>query len=187
MAEEETDEAEAEAEGDEEAMAEPPKGSWLKQFVILAILVLIGQSAVSYVLVTRQVRPKVQSMEEGDETSTKVRPEERVLVDIEEPVLYHFEEMIVNPADDQAIRYLNTVISIELENQETLDLLADKVIAAKVVDLIRQTLIVTRYTDLDDYSERDPLKAKLKNVLNESELLRAGEVTGVYFKRFVLQ
>ncbi|MDP6730434.1 MAG: flagellar basal body-associated FliL family protein [SAR324 cluster bacterium] len=188
MAEEEPEEMDAEAEADSELMAEPPKGTWIKQFVILAILVLIGQGAVSYVLVTRQVRPKLMSMEEGDETMKTAKIEERILVDIEEPLLHHFAEMILNPADEQAIRYLNTLVSIELENQETMDLLiADDVLAIKMEDLIRQTLIQTRYIDLDEYSERDALKEKLKTVLNGSELLQTGQVMAVYFKRFILQ
>ena len=188
MAEEETEELDAEAEADSEAMAEPPKGSRIKQFVILAILVLIGQGAVSYVLVTRLVRPKLMSMEEGDETMKRARVEERILVDIEEPLLHHFEEMILNPADEQAIRYLNTMVTIELENEETVDLLtSDEVIAIQTEDLIRQTLIRTQYMDLDEYSERDALKEKLKTVLNGSELLPTGQVVAVYFKRFILQ
>ncbi|MCZ6634083.1 MAG: flagellar basal body-associated FliL family protein [bacterium] len=188
MAEEETEELDAEAEAGSEAMVEPPKGSWLKQFVILAILVLIGQGAVSYVLVTRQVKPKLTHMEESDGTMKSAAVEERILVDIEEPLLHHFDEMILNPADDQAIRYLNTVVIIELENEETADLLtSDNVLAIRVEDLIRQTLIQTRYIDLDEFSERDALREKLKTALNGSEMLLTGQVVAVYFKRFILQ
>jgi hypothetical protein len=65
MAEEEDPEADQVSEADAVAEMEAPKGSWLKQFVILAILVLIGQGVIAYVLVTQQVLPKFMDEIEG--------------------------------------------------------------------------------------------------------------------------
>ena len=173
---------------DEELPEEDAGGSRLKQFLVLAILVLVGQMAVTYVLVTRLVLPK-QAMEaaEGDTAQKGVlaEPEE---IAIETPVLYEFEEMVMNPMDDQAIRYLNTKIAVELDNQSVLDELKDnKVVAAQIAELVRRTLNTTYYHQMDEPKERRRLREVLKKRLNESLILKTGEVSAVYFERFIVQ
>ena len=161
-------------------------GNWLRQFVILAVLVLICQSVVAYVLVSRQILP--QFGEEDGQTLKEAEVTDRDLIEITPPLMFSFDEMVVNPLDDGVIRYLNTKISMEVDIQEALDLLKEnQVVATKVEDLVRQTLKMTPYRDMDQVSERKPLKAKLLARLNGSELLGEAEVLAIYFERFILQ
>ena len=184
MAEEEIDEEAEDGEGPQEDAG----GSRLKQFMVLAVLVLMGQIAVTYVLVTRLVLPK-QAMEAAEEGTGQEgvlsEPEE---IQIETPLLYEFDDMIMNSMDDQVIRYLNTKIAVELDNQSVLDELKNnKVVAAQTADLIRRTLNTTYYHQMDEPGERLALREVIKKRLNESLILQTGQVSAVYFERFIVQ
>lgn len=182
MAEEET-----EQEG-QASEAEEPKGAWLKQFIILAVLVLIGQSAVAYFLVSKQIIPWYFGEEESAEQVKTVKKMEREPVQVEPPILFDVPEMTVNPLDYHTIRYLNVKMALALDSQETLAYLDDDVVAAaKLTELIRSTLNMTNYRELDEAKERGPLRQKLVNEINGSGLLKEGLVENVYFERFITQ
>ncbi len=166
-----------------------PKGAWLKQFIILAVLVLVGQSVVAYVLVTQQIIPWYLG---EDETSEQVQKEaknvKREPVPVDVPILFSIDEMTVNPQDYHTIRYLNIKMTLELDSQETFDFLKmDPVAGAKVRETIRETLNMTNFRELDDASERGPLRERLAAKVNASGLLNDGTVTNVYFERFIAQ
>jgi flagellar basal body-associated protein FliL len=185
MAEEE----EEATEGEVAVEPEGPKGAWLKQFVILAVLVLVGQSVVAYFLVTEQIVPgylEVEAEESGEVIEVKVMKREPVIV--EAPVLYSVEEMIVNPQDYYTLRYLNVKMSLGLDAQETLDLIEiDPVVPAKLLEVIRATLNMTSFYEMDEARERVPLRQRLAAEINASGLLKEGSVSNVYFERFVAQ
>lgn len=186
MAEEEEEQSEdAEDAGADE---DEPKGAWLKQFVILAILVLIGQSVVAYFLVTEQIIPWYFGEEESAEAAIEAQEVKREPVLVEAPILYDVPEMIVNPQDFHTLRYLNVKMSVEFDLQETLDAVkADPVTPAKLLEVIRTTLNMTSFYDLDEARERGPLRLKIAEDLNASGLLGDGSVSNVYFERFVAQ
>lgn len=180
---------EAENEQDEVAEPEEPKAAWLKQFIILAVLVLVGQSIVAYVLVTHQIIPWYFG---EDEESEQVQKEAEIVkrepVIVEAPILYSIDEMTVNPQDYHTIRYLNIKMTLELDSQETFDFLKlETVVAAKLRETIREALNMTSFRELDDASERGPLRQKLAEKINASGLLNDGAVTNVYFERFIAQ
>lgn len=186
MAEEEQEQEEEQEDGAVEA--DEPKGAWLKQFVILAVLVLIGQSIVAYFLVAEQIIPWYFGEEESAEAATEAEVVQREAVLVEAPILYDVTEMIVNPQDFHTLRYLNVKMALEFDLQETLDAVeADPVTPAKLVEVIRTTLNMTSFYDLDDARERGPLRKKIAEELNASGLLGEGSVTNVYFERFVAQ
>ncbi|MBT4137051.1 MAG: flagellar basal body-associated FliL family protein [Candidatus Latescibacteria bacterium] len=187
MAEEEESEQEEEP-GEADMEADGPKGAWLKQFVILAVLVLIGQSVVAYFLVTEQIMPWYFGEEETTEAVKEAEALKREPVIVEAPVLYDVPEMIVNPQDFHTIRYLNVKMSLEFDLQETLDMVeADPVTPAKLVEVIRTTLNMTSFYDMDEARERGPLRKKIADEVNESGLLGEGSVRKVNFERFVAQ
>lgn len=188
MAEEEEAEQDSEAQGEASMDTNGPKGAWLKQFVILAVLVLIGQSVVAYFLVTEQIMPWYFGEEESVEAVKEAEEMKREPVLVEAPILYDVPEMIVNPQDFHTIRYLNVKMALEFDAQETLDAVeADPVTPAKLVEVIRTTLNMTSFYDLDDAKERGPLREKIAEDVNASGLLGEGTVSKVYFERFVAQ
>ena len=189
MAEEDDPEAEEESEAEAVAEMEAPKGSWLKQFVILAILVLIGQGIVAYVLVTQQVLPKFMDEVEG-ETEQAAEEAMREAVVVDPPAIYEIDftnERVLSPQDYHSIRFLSVKLKLELDSVETLALLGDDVIDAKVQALARKILTTTWYTEMDEVEERESLRQKLMTEVNASELLGAGSITRVYFRQFILQ
>ena len=178
------------AEEDENTPEEPegPKGAWLKQFVILAVLVLVGQSIVAYFLVTEQIVPGYFGQDEGSEEASEAKAMKREAVVVEAPILYSVEEMIVNPQDYHTLRYLNVKMTLELDSQETLDLIkGDPVIPAKMLEVIRMAMNMTSFFEMDGASERGPLRQKVVSEINASGLLKEGTVNQVYFERFVAQ
>ncbi len=180
---------EAEKEQEEVDPVGEPKGAWLKQFIILAVLVLVGQSIVAYVLVTQQIIPWYFG---EDDASEQVQKEAKTIkrepVPVDMPILFDIDEMTVNPQDYHTIRYLNIKMSLELDSQETFDFLKmDPVASAKVRETIREALNMTNFRELDDAVERGPLREKLAAKINASGLLNDGMVTNVYFQRFIAQ
>ena len=187
--EEEIDEEEIDEEGGNgKSSNQVLRGSRVRHLMVLVILVLVVQIAVIYVLVTKLILPK-----QGIETKTDGTRQSNSQVEVEKytiatPVLYEFGEMVLNPMDDNTIRYLNTKITVELDKSSVLDELNEnKVIAAQISDLLRRILNTTYYHQMDQPSERIILRENLKRRLNESLILKTGQVTAVYFERFVVQ
>jgi len=185
MAEEE----ENDPEGGQPDGLDEPKGAWLKQFIVLAVVVLIGQSIIAYVLVSYQIIPWYFGEEETTtETVKEVEKVKREPVPVDPPILFPVDEMTVNPQDYHTIRYLNIKLSLELDSPETLAFLeADPVVQTKLFEVIRNALNTTNYRELDDAEERGPLRQKLVAAINASELLAEGMVSNVYFERFIAQ
>ncbi len=194
MAEEAADEQAEEAAGEEaegEASIPPASsGSRVNQFIVLALIVLIGQGAIAYVLVNRakgvlEDRQEATSDEKGKKA--KEEPVEREEIPIETPFLHSFEEAIlVNPVDDDALRFLNAKIILRLASQEVLiRMQEDRVIASKVRSRITQTLNNTHFYHMDEAEERNKLREILKQQINAPDLLNE-QVEAVYFQQFIL-
>ena len=65
--------ADEEGQEEEEGLPPEPKGSRLNQFIVLAVIVLLCQSALAYVLVTRFIIPQrraAMGLDEGESTET---------------------------------------------------------------------------------------------------------------------
>ena len=181
MAEEPEESAEGELPG-----AGSPKGSRLKQFVILAIVVLAMQSAVAYVLVTRFVLP--EPAEEESESGEQVSAAEAwPKVPIDEPILYDMGDMILNPTDPDNLTFVAARIVLELDAEDALYELGDKLIASRAHDFVRQVLASTAVDDMDSPADRKALREVVKTRFNESGILEGGQVTSVYFSHFVIQ
>jgi len=163
------------------------RGSRLKQFLVLAVLILVLQSAVAYVLVTLLVLPEVREPEEVTETVRQKTAEDWPQVPIEQPLLYDMGDMILNPKDPETLRFLSTRVVLRVDSPDVLDELDDKLIASKVTDFVRDVLSATPTLRMNLVDERKGLRDKLKAEINASGILESGQVTAVYFKHFVLQ
>jgi flagellar basal body-associated protein FliL len=158
----------------------------LKQFVILAVVMFIGQGVVAYFLVADRIMPKYLEPDETEVTQ-EIKKSERIAIPVTAPVLYEVDDMVVNPQSGQVLRYLSIKVVLELNSPETLVLLGDPVVEAEVVDLIRKILNNINYNEINEADERDPLRQRLMTEINASGLLKTGSVTAVYFTQFILQ
>jgi flagellar basal body-associated protein FliL len=183
MAEEEEEQA---GEGD---WAPPAEGgaSRVPQFIVLIFVILLGQGAAAYYMITSVYYPGLVVEEPEVEGETKA-PRERPVFEIDEPLLFEIGEMTMNPRDNEGIRFLNAMVTVEVDVPEALDVLKDGLVAAQLYDLVFGILTTTQFKAMDDADERAKIKENLKKQINESPLLEdVGEVTNVYFERFVLQ
>lgn len=180
--------ADEEGQEEEEGVAPEPTSSRLNQFIILAVIVLLCQSALAYVLVTRYVIPMRRAalgLDEGELTAT-VTKAKREIVPINVPPVYRLEEILVNPIDETALRFLNVLVTFELENEEMLQELEDKLVSTRVRGLVFKTLGSMPVSDMESSKKRQGIKVILQKRINESGLLTSGEVTGILFERFIL-
>jgi len=177
---------EPEGNGEETLPAAPPKGSRIKQFLTLAIVVLAMQCAVAYVLVTRFVVPQ-ETVEETAPGEAPSAAEAWPEVHIEAPLLYNVGDLILNPKDPETLRFCAAGVVIELDSEDALVELGEKLIASKIHDLVRQTLANTATDEMDSPQDRKALREVVKTRINESGILEGGQVTSVYFSHFVIQ
>ena len=151
------------------------------------ILVLILQSVVVYVLVTRLILPRQAGPEAMQKTVQKKSAEDWPRVPIPQPLLYDMGDIVVNPKDPESLRYLSTHIVLQVDSPDVLKELEDKLVASKVQDLVRGILSATPTSKMNEADDRKALREQLKTALNTSDILTSGQVTAVFFERFLLQ
>ena len=188
MAEE--DEAQGGAgEGAQEG-APPPRRSRVKQFVVLAIVILVGQGAAVYFLLNKTLLPKLMPEEEDPDKQVVSRSAEVPRIPIDTPFLVPLatgkDEILVNPVDEVMVRFLNAQVMVQMTSEAGRQEMGDPVKLQKVRDLVRRTLANTPYERMDEPDERQALRDVVKDRINESGLLEIGQVERVFFHRFVL-
>jgi flagellar basal body-associated protein FliL len=175
---------------DEQIQAPPPAGSRVNQFVVLVIIVLIGQVALAYMLIDKIVLPKqrVADAEESGEVLPESVESEAEKKIVKTPLLHPLEEILLNPRDEAGIRFLRVKISLEVDNEEVLGVLQESMVkTAQIRELLARTMNNMPFHMLDGPEDRMKLRETLKGIVNESGLLETGEVRAVYFELFILQ
>ena len=181
MAEEEEEQSEEDA-----APLDEAGSSRLPQFIVLIFVILLGQGAAGYYLITQVYYPGL--IEEPEEESQAARTRGRPVFEIDEPLLYSLGEMTTNPPHNEGIRFLTARVTIEVDSPDALAVFEEALPATQLHDLVFVVLATTKFNDMDEADEREAIKVRLKEEINASPLLEeAGEVTNVYFERFVLQ
>jgi flagellar FliL protein len=97
--------------------------------------------------------------------------------------VYTIENLVLNPAESGATRFLLLSIAFELKTQETHD--AMKARDAELRDAVLAALGGKTVEQLSDVTARDSLKGELRTVA--AKLLRKKAVRRVYFPQFVIQ
>ena len=143
MAEEEEEQAEGEGEA-------PPEesSSRVPQFIVLIFVILLGQGAAAYYLITSVYYPGL-TVEEPEEEGAKKAPRERPVFEIDEPLLLKIGEMIMNPPDNEGIRFLNAMVTIEVDTPDALEVLKDPLVSAQLYDLVFGILTTTKFKDME--------------------------------------
>ena len=127
MAEEEEEPQEGEG-GEGEASPEPEQSSRVPQFIVLIFVILVGQGAAVYYLITEVYYPGLFG--EPDEVEGKAMERERPVFEIDQPMLHELGEMVMNPPDPEGIRFLSAKVTIEVDTPEALASFDDPLAAA---------------------------------------------------------
>ena len=106
---------------------------------------------------------------------------------IEAPLLYQMEDIQVNPRDEEALRFISAKVILQMNHQDALNEMNDKVVASRVREIIVQKLATMPYAGINSAEEREKLRESLKQWINESGVLKSGEVVAVYFEHFIVQ
>jgi flagellar protein FliL len=100
-----------------------------------------------------------------------------------EPNIYIVKDVILNPAGTNGTRFLLTTVGFEVSNAE-----AKKEIEAKDVqvrDALNTILTAKSLTTLSLPENRDSIRQEIAERVGK--LLRTGELTSVYFSKFIIQ
>jgi flagellar FliL protein len=100
-----------------------------------------------------------------------------------EPPLHVLENLVVNPAESQGLRFLIATLAIEVDRPETAAALAAR--DAEVRDALVRVLGSKTVAELADVASRGALKDELAATV--SSLLSSGKVLQIYLPQFVIQ
>ena len=174
-----------EAEGDASRVGESG-GSRLAQFIVLIFVILLGQGAAGYYLITQVYYPGLIEVSEEEIEASRTR--DRPVFEIDELHLVPLAEMVMNPPSNEGIRFLTAKVTIEVDSPDARAVFDDPLAGTQLHDLVFGVLAITKFSDMDEAEERETIKARLKEEINKSPLFPdGGEVTNVYFERFVIQ
>jgi flagellar protein FliL len=100
-----------------------------------------------------------------------------------EPNIYIVKDVILNPAGTNGTRFLLTTVGFEVTTAE-----AKKELEAKDVqvrDALNTVLTAKSLSALSMPENRDSLRKEISQTV--AKLLRSGELTNVYFSKFIIQ
>lgn len=148
--------------------------------VALVIILLAVQLSVSYLVVGHLVLPRQAPSVESEEALQDVAATDEEPREMGE--VYMLDDIVVNPAHTQGLRYLITTMALELGG-------ADAETIEKKEPLIRDQVITLlsgkRVEELVDMSQREHIREELLAAIN-GQLGRA-KVRKLYFVKYVLQ
>lgn len=159
-------------------MAEEDKGSGggkskMMLFVIIGVVVLLIAVGVSaYLLGSRsaQSAPIAADVEETEKVEG-VGP----MVDV--------TDFIINILDKNETRYLKAAITLELENDETVMEVNERM--PQIRDSVLLLVGNKTFAELSDLQGKLQLRAEI--IVRLNKLLKKGKVKGIYFTEFVVQ
>lgn len=97
--------------------------------------------------------------------------------------MVELDSFIVNILDEKGSRYLKAAITLDVDNEDTVQEITDRM--PQIKDAILLLVGNKAYTDLADLQGKLQLRVELISRLNE--ILKTGRVRKVYFTDFVVQ
>ena len=97
--------------------------------------------------------------------------------------MVELESFIVNILDEKGSRYLKAAITLDVDNEDTVQEIADRM--PQIKDAILLPVGNKAYNDLADLQGKLQLRVELISRLNE--ILKTGRVRKIYFTDFVVQ
>ena len=97
--------------------------------------------------------------------------------------MVELESFIVNILDEKGSRYLKAAVTLDVDNEETVQEIADRM--PQIKDAVLLLVGNKAYNDLADLQGKLQLRVELISRLNE--ILKTGRVRKIYFTDFVVQ
>jgi flagellar FliL protein len=97
--------------------------------------------------------------------------------------MVELDSFIVNILDEKGSRYLKAAITLDVDNEDTVQEITDRM--PQIKDAILLLVGNKAYTDLADLQGKLQLRVELISRLNE--ILKTGRVRKIYFTDFVVQ
>lgn len=142
-------------------------------FVILAVVVLlIAVGIAAYLLGSKSAKS----------ASVAAKIEETEKVDGVGPMV-DVTDFIINILDKNETRYLKAAITLELDNQETVLEVNERM--PQIRDSVLLLVGNKTFAELSDLQGKLQLRAEI--IVRLNKLLRKGKVKGIYFTEFVVQ
>ncbi|WP_321533221.1 flagellar basal body-associated FliL family protein [uncultured Desulfuromonas sp.] len=159
---------------DEEKQEKGGKSKMMLFVIIGVVVLLIAVGVAAYLLGSRsaQQAPAGESAEVEDTSKAEgVGP----MVDI--------TDFIINILDKNETRYLKAAITLELENEETVAEVNERM--PQIRDSILLLIGNKTFAELNDLQGKLQLRAEI--IVRLNKLLKKGKVKGIYFTEFVVQ
>ncbi len=159
----------------EDKEKEPQSGGKSKTMLFLAIgvvVLLIAVGVTAYLLGARSAQ----------NAGAEVEVEETTKVDGIGPMV-DVKDFIMNILDKNETRYLKASITLELENEETVVEVNERM--PQIRDSILLLIGSKTFSELNDLQGKLQLRAEVIVQLNK--LLKKGKIKGIYFTEFVVQ
>ncbi len=161
---------------------EKNKGSGIsiKKMLIIWIPLFLVQLVVSYVVIAKYFKPKMNPQVE------QVKEEKEKKAKYNKGKLGEFflvEDIIVNPKGSDGRRFVNLSVSFECENGGVKSEVEDRLTLIRdyLISLISDRTI----SQIDHRVGKDSLRFEIME--NVNEMLPDGGVTNVYFENFIMQ
>jgi flagellar FliL protein len=174
------------AQGQEHAAQAAPAapGLTLKKMLLIGVPLFVVQLGLVYFLLVKFVAPSPAS---GAQSSGVPVAEQGEAAGAQgaEPVqrIFLVKDLIVNPAGTNGTRFLLTTIGIEVSTGEGLQELEAKDV--QVRDVLNTILTAKGLNELVDVGSRESLRTEIAGKVGE--MLRNGNLTNVYFSKFIIQ
>ena len=147
-----------------------------KVLIIIGVFVAL-QAVVSFFVIQTTLRsgqdPESTGMEDVEVEESQPEPGE----------IFTLENIVVNPAGTNGLRYLKFSVVFEMENMELVEELTAR--THLVTDLLISIFSSKFITEVDTPIKKEKLKQEILDAINAE--FSAGEVSTVYFTEFVIQ
>ena len=149
--------------------------------MVVVIMVLAAQLAVSYLMVGRLVLSKqISSATSEDALEESTSPDEELQ---EMGEVYILKDIVVNPAHTHGMRYLCTTMGLELGDKELETEIEKK--EPLIRDQVITLLSMKDVEELVDMARREHIREELLTAINDQ--LGRAKVRKLYFVKYVMQ
>ena len=166
--------ADKEKENEKDESQEKKSGGVLKIVLMVGLPLMLVQTAVAYLLISKFVQvPKAATAEQVEKEEEEEGPAR----------LYVIEDVIINPAETAGSRFLNATVALEYVAKELEQELVEKEVQLR--DILINILASKTITELDGPDDRERLKQEILERCNS--ILKKGKIKRVYFSNFIMQ
>ena len=157
-----------------EDQAKPETRNKIKKTVLLIVTLFLFQIVVSYFIVYKVVKPKII------QKSSALNISQQSKTSIGE--IYIIKDIVVNPRETGGRRFINISLGLDCNSSKTIKEVGKQDI--KIRDYLISLFSNRSIEELDDESDKDILREKIKNDVNK--FMKGGGIQAVYFTNYIL-